>query len=101
MNEAPRQEEEPAQLRFLRRLVTALTATMVVGLLVVIGLLVIRLTDRAPVLPEAIALPGDAKAVALTQGPGWYAVVTDDDRILIYDRDTGALVQTVQVETGG
>ncbi|MFP4239527.1 DUF6476 family protein [Rhodosalinus sp.] len=101
MNEAPRQEEEPAQLRFLRRLVTALTATMVVGLLVVIGLLVIRLTDRAPVLPEVIALPGDAKAVALTQGPGWYAVVTDDDRILIYDRDTGALVQTVQVETGG
>ncbi|RBI84252.1 hypothetical protein DRV85_12465 [Rhodosalinus halophilus] len=101
MKEAPREEEEPAQLRLLRRLVTVLTATMIVGLLVVIGLLVIRLTDRTPALPESIALPDGAAAVALTQGPGWYAVVTDDDRILIFDRDTGALRQSVRVDTGG
>ena len=99
MDGAPREEQEPAQLRRLRRLVTALTATMIVGCLVVIALLVIRLTDRSPALPQAIDLPGGAAAVALTQGPGWYAVVTDDDRILIYDRTTGALRQTVQVAT--
>ncbi len=75
-----------------------LTATMICGLLVVIGLLVIRFSSKAPYLPEAIALPGGAKAVAFTQGPDWYAVVTDDNNILIYDRTSGALRQTVAVQ---
>ena len=88
---------EPANLRFLRRLVTTLTAVMILGVLVVIGLLVTRLQAKAPVLPEAIALPDGASARAVTMGQGWVAVVTDDDRILIFDSLTGALRQSVAV----
>jgi len=78
--------------------VTGLTATMIFGLLVVIGLLVIRFSGKAPNLPEVIAMPGREKPVAFTQGPDWYAVVTADDQILIFDRMSGALRQTVDIE---
>ncbi|WP_120502878.1 DUF6476 family protein [Sulfitobacter mediterraneus] len=88
---------EPANLRFLRRLVTVLTTVMICGVLVVIGLLVTRLNRDSPILPQEIALPEGANAVAFTQGPDWYAVVTDRNEIIIFDRLTGKLRQTVQV----
>jgi len=88
---------EPSNLRFLRRLVTVLTVVMVVGVLVVIGLLVTRLSSDTPVLPSEITLPDGAKPLAFTQGDGWYAIVTDREEILIFDRLTGALRQTVKV----
>ncbi|MES2968886.1 MAG: DUF6476 family protein, partial [Pseudomonadota bacterium] len=34
---------------------------------------------------------------AFTQGAGWFAVVTADDRILIFDRANGTLRQTIQI----
>ena len=91
----------PATLKFLARLVTVLTATMILGLLVIVGLLVTRFwsePDRAalPPLPETITLPEGARATAFTQGEGWYAVVTEDGRILIYDRVSGTLQQVVK-----
>jgi ABC-type polysaccharide transport system permease subunit len=89
---------EPSNLRFLRRMVTVLTTVMIVGVVVVIGLLVTRLTRDAQVLPEAIVLPQGATAVAFTQAADWYAVVTDGGEILIFDRMSGALRQTVVVE---
>jgi Family of unknown function (DUF6476) len=88
---------EPANLRFLRRLVTVLTTVMICGVLVVIGLLVTRLNRDSPILPQEIALPEGASAVAFTQGPDWYAIVTNRDEILIYDRLTGTLRQTVTI----
>lgn len=92
---------EPANLTLLRRLVTGLTAVMIVGLVVVVGLIVIRFSqDRdGPPLPATLELPDGAKALAVTAGDGWYAVVTQDNRILIFDALTGALRQSVQVET--
>ncbi len=89
---------EPANLRFLRRLVTVLTAVMICGVLVVIGLLVTRLNRDTPTLPHQIALPDGAEPRAFTQGPDWYAVVTSNNQILIYDRLTGALRQTIQID---
>lgn len=77
---------------------TVLTVVMICGVLVVIGLLVTRLNRDAPSLPDMITLPQGATAVAFTQGPDWYAVVTSQDTILIFDRLTGALRQTVTVE---
>ena len=78
-------------LRFLRRLVTVLTATMIVGVMTIVALLVIRLQTppepRLPTLPDTIALPSGATAQALTFGDGWIGVVTDDDRFLIYGDD--------------
>ena len=85
-------------VRTLRRLVTVLTVVMICGVLVVVGLLVTRLRDRPPALPDEIALPDGAAATAFTQGDTWFAVVTDQNEILIFDRLTGALRQTVVVE---
>ncbi|MAM25776.1 MAG: hypothetical protein CML55_10450 [Rhodobacteraceae bacterium] len=91
------ESDEPANLRFLRRLVTSLTVVMMLGLLVVIGLLVTRLRDRGPALPQQITLPDGATPLAVTAGQGWYAVVTQDDRVLVYDQLTGGLRQELQI----
>ncbi|MEL7259701.1 MAG: DUF6476 family protein [Pseudomonadota bacterium] len=88
--------QEPANLRFLRRLVTVLTATMILGVLMVIVLLVIRLNQPAMALPDAVALPDGTTPTAFTRGPDWMAVTTDD-AILIYGLD-GELRQTVRIE---
>ena len=104
---------DASALRLLRALVTTLTAVMILGILAIVALLVIRLPDigstggsigggalaSAP-LPDALALPDGAQALAFTRGPDWLAVVTDDDRILIYEVD-GTLRQEVRVEAAG
>lgn len=91
--------EEPANLRFLRRLVTVLTATMILGLLAIFVVLVMRFSSETPVpLPDTITLPNGATASTFTHGPDWYAVVTTDNQILIYDRTSNALRQTLQIE---
>ena len=84
----PLQEPElPPSLRFLKHLVTVLTITMIVGVITVVGLLVTRMpqANSAPVVPANLTLPPGAKAAAVTMGTGWIAVVTTDDRILIFD----------------
>jgi hypothetical protein len=93
------QPVDPALLIFLRRLVTILTGTMIVGLLVIIVLFVIKFSgDGGPALPDVITLPDGTTATAFTQGPDWYAIVTADNRILIFNRNTGKLRQTVNIE---
>jgi hypothetical protein len=89
--------QEPANLKFLRRLVTVLTATMIGGVLLIIGLIVIRFYDVPPPLPDTLSLPGGAQAISFTQGPDWYAVVTTDNQILIFDRVTGSLKQSIEI----
>ena len=87
---------EPRRLRQLRRLVTALTATLILGVITIVVLLVIRLSSLAPApgLPPEIALPPGERAEAVTLGSGWIAVVTVDaagqQRIRVLDRTTGA-----------
>lgn len=98
MDDAPIPEEDARNLRFLRRLVTVLTATMIVGVLAIVVLLVIRLqAPTGPYVPEAIALPDGVSATAYTQGVGWIAVVTDTNEILIFDPDGHALRQRIPV----
>ncbi|MBJ6370590.1 DUF6476 family protein [Sedimentitalea arenosa] len=89
---------EPANLRFLRRLVTTLTAVMILGLLVIVSLLVIRFwTEKPPVmpLPDQITLPEGKRAISVTYGPGYFVVVTEDDRILVFDAVSGDITQTI------
>jgi hypothetical protein len=87
---------EPRRLRQLRLLVTVLTATLIVGVITIVALLVIRLSSfgSAPPLPSEIALPAGERAEAVTLGRDWIAVVTVDgsgqERIRILDRATGA-----------
>lgn len=97
MDDSPEPGPAP-ELRFLKVLVTVLAATMIGGVLLIATLLVIRLRDPGIPLPDAIALPHGAEARAFTQGETWYAVVTSDDEILIYDRLTGDLRQTVTLD---
>lgn len=91
-----REPPEPARLRQLRRLVTALTLTLIVGVIVIAGTLVIRLSQvpGLPALPPGVALPSGERARAVTLGPGWVAVVTVDgagqERIRLLDADSGA-----------
>ncbi len=93
--------QDPLNLRVLRILVTVLTVTMIVGLITIVAVFVTRFPRVASIdLPPQIALPEDETATAVTVGPGWYAVVTAGSRILVFDSANGALVQTVEIETG-
>ncbi|MGL5012586.1 MAG: DUF6476 family protein [Paracoccaceae bacterium] len=88
----------PPGLRFLKTLVIALAVTMIAGVITIVALLVTRLNGASLPLPETITLPDGAAAQAVTAGNGWYAVVTTDNRILIFDRLTGELRQELAVE---
>jgi len=87
------------EIRFLKILVTALTATMIVGLVTIVGLLVIRLPGAAPLpqLPEAITLPEGAEVQAVTFARDYTVVVTAAGEVLLY-RPDGTLAKTVPVE---
>jgi hypothetical protein len=93
-------EAEARNLRFLRILVTALTTTMILGLLAIVTLLVIRFgsSESAIALPDQIELPSGARASAFTQGQNWLAVVTTDDRILIYSADGKTMLHEIDVK---
>ena len=82
---------------------TTLTVIMVGGVLVVIALLVIRLSQDTsasslPTLPKSITLPAGQVAQAVTFGAGWVAVVTSDGQILIFDAATGSQKQSLQID---
>ncbi|WP_290686768.1 MULTISPECIES: DUF6476 family protein [unclassified Haematobacter] len=99
MDDAPPPEALPPSLRFLKLLVTVLTATLIIGVLTIVVLLVTRLPRAAapPPLPETVTLPDGTTPIAFTQGTDWYAVVTAENEILIFDRATGALRQRVEI----
>lgn len=89
----------PPSLRLLKWLVIVLTLTMIGGVITVVGLIVTRLPQAfsaGPELPADLTLPDGARAQAVTFGTGWTAVVTSDDRILIFGRD-GDLRQEVKL----
>lgn len=89
---------EDRNLVFLRRLVTALTATMIVGVLAIVVLLVIRLQSPAPPsLPDGLTLPDGVAAEAVTFGQGWVGVVTDDRRLLIFDPISGEVLDSTEI----
>ncbi len=85
-------------------MVTTLIVVMIVGFLVIVGLFIVRLTSPAAqppaalTLPASITLPEGASATGFTVGPGWIGVVTQDNRILIYDAGSGALRQTLRID---
>ena len=91
MKDTPDDAARPGDLRFLRWLVIALTTVMIVGLLTIVTVLVIRLNaSPAPVLPETIDLPAGMEAVAVTVSREAVVVLTQDGRVLAFDRFTGA-----------
>lgn len=86
----------PANLRFLRVLVTVLTAVMILGVITIVGLLVIRLNDGGTttlVHPDAFALPDGVGIVGYSVVDDRTILVGDDGVIRIYDSASHALEQ--------
>lgn len=112
MEQAPTPEGLPPSLRFLKWLVIVLTLTMIIGLITVVAVIVTRIPQSfvtrpdvsaaigvsnpsgLPDLPVGITLPEGTTPQAITFGAGWTAVVTNDNRILVYATD-GQLRQEV------
>ncbi|SIS67684.1 hypothetical protein SAMN05421759_102285 [Roseivivax lentus] len=86
-------------VRFLKILVTTLTTTMIAGLLVIIALFVIRFREAPPLaLPDRLELPAGATALSVTTLPDRIIVVTDQDRVLVFDKG-GTLRQSATLRT--
>lgn len=92
---------EAAALRLLRRLVATLTVVMIGGIVTVATLLVIRMPTAeelvAVAVPDALSLPEGAVPVAFTRGRDWFAVVTRDERILLFHPD-GTLRRELRID---
>lgn len=87
-------------VRFLKLLVTTLTATTIIGLIVLITVIVMRFQQESIVpLPNELVLPAGATATAITRGPGWFAVVTDDERILILEPDGKTIRRDIPISS--
>lgn len=109
MEQAPAPEGLPPSLRFLKGLVIVLTLTMIIGVITVVAVIVTRMPQSfaarpslpgSLALPDSITLPDDAKPQAITFGQSWMVVVTQDNRILIFDT-SGALLQEVAIKPEG
>ncbi len=90
----------PPNLRFLRMLVTVLTAVMILGVITIVGLLVIRLGDSAqPILvhPEVFAIPDGVGTVGYSIVNGYTVIIGDDGVIRVFASDTQALVDTIDL----
>jgi len=98
MTDTPQEQALPPSLRFLKWLVIVLMVTMIAGVITIVGLLVTRMPDGPATigLPEGLEMPEGASPAAVTLGTGWIAVVTTDQRILIFGTD-GKLRQEVSV----
>ena len=86
-------------MRWLKWLVMTLTLSLIGGVLTVVWLLVTRLPmpGAHPSVPPALQMPAGATAAAVTMGTGWVAVVTTDNRILVFGSD-GRLWQEIAVK---
>lgn len=77
---------------------TVLTAVMIGGLLLLVGLFVIRFQTPPDLpLPEEIVLPEGATLVSVTYTPDLLLVVTDAQTLLVFDALTGDLRKTLDL----
>lgn len=83
--------EAVPELRWLKMLVTGLAGVMGLGIIAIVVLLWMRLSQpMLPDLPETITLPEGARPEAVTFAREFIVVVTDAGEVLLYDR-SGAL----------
>lgn len=84
------------ELAWLRRLVTGLALVMALGILALVAILWLRLSQPPlPVLPDGLVLPDGARAAAVTFARDWTVVVTEAGEILLYDRSGGLRQRTL------
>ena len=82
---------------FLKWLVIVLMITMIGGVITIVALLVTRMPEGgAVVVPEAVVLPEGERAAAVTVAEGMLLVVTESQRLLVFDR-MGTLIREVDL----
>ena len=86
-SEVPANPTEPENLRFLRRLVTTLTATMIVGLLAIFTVLVIRLQSPVAIFPKITALPEGTQVISVSRSPRELIVIDQNRKIYLLSLD--------------
>ena len=96
MEQPTEPEHKVPHLDYLRRLVTLLSATMIGGMIILIILFVIRFQQDKLSVPLEITLPSGVTPIAFTQTRDWYAVVTQENTILLFT-PKGKLFQTVEI----
>jgi hypothetical protein len=69
---------------------------MIVGFVTIVCVFVINFRKSHSLIPATLELPDDIIPIAYTQTRNWYAIVTDDDEILIFD-NTGNEIQQIKV----
>ncbi|UWQ96627.1 hypothetical protein K3728_05185 [Rhodobacteraceae bacterium M385] len=90
----------PPNLRFLRMLVTVLTAVMILGVITIVALLVIRLADNGqPILvhPEVFEIPEGVNTLGYSVVDGYTVIVGDDQVIRVFASDTRELVDQLDL----
>ena len=87
----------PRNLRFLQRLVTLLTVSMILGILTIAALLAFKLRSENINFPQTLTLPDGTKPIAFTQTKDWYSIITEANEILIYKND-GTLIRSITVQ---
>ena len=87
----------PRNLRFLQRLVTLLTVSMILGILTIAALLAFKLRSENINFPQTLTLPDGTKPIAFTQTKDWYSVITDTNEILIF-KNNGTLIQSITIQ---
>ena len=96
---------EPASLRRLRQLVTALTVTLILGMIILVGLMVFQIGRVKPqlVLPEQISLPRGETLTGVSTSPDWVILITRQEgggqNIHIVKSGTAEIFQSVRIES--
>jgi hypothetical protein len=97
-SEVPANPPEPANLRFLRRLVTTLTATMILGLIAIFTVLVIRLQTTSTMFPEITALPAGTEVLSISRTPRELVIIDLSRRIYVLSLDGTTLLQEFELK---
>lgn len=78
-----------------------LTITMIVGFVIIVGLFIAKFNaftaPAPPALPDELLLPDGTEAEAFTMTADWYAVVTANGEILVFDRLDGSLKKRIAI----
>ena len=97
--DTPLSEKDASLVRYLKWLVTALSVTMIAGFIVLVTVVVMRFNQgSAPTaFPEAIALPDGVTAQAVTRGPDFLLVVSENGRVFVFSPDGQTLRQEIGI----
>ena len=78
-----------------------MTITFIAGFVIIVGLFIAKFdaisVPPTQTFPGQIALPDGTAAQSFTATDRWYAVVTENSEILIFDRVTHTLIQRVEI----